>query len=77
MNGLKVYDITPELNRAIQKLDTWLSTQPDSASIIEETRKTLYFIVKKGYYNEKEKDLLNTLRTQYYLEKENNDDLQV
>ena len=70
MNGLKVYDVTPELNRAIQKLDTWLSTQQDSASIIEETRKTLYLIVKKGYYNEKEKDLLNTLRTQYYIDKE-------
>ena len=77
MNGLKVYDITPELNRAIQKLDTWLSTQHDSASIIEETRKTLYFILKKGYYNEKEKDLLNTLRTQYYLDKETENDLQV
>lgn len=75
MNGLKVYDVTIELHNAINRLDTWLSSQNDTSGVIDETRKTLYFIQKKGYYNEKERDLLNTLRTQYYLDKESNDDL--
>jgi hypothetical protein len=67
--------ITHELDKAIEKLAIWLSQQPDSAGIIRDTLKTLYSIRKNGVYNDKEKDLLNTLRTQYYLDKETENDL--
>lgn len=74
----KLYDLTEELHNAINVLDKWLSTQPhDTTGIIEETRKNFYQIQKKGYYTEREKDLLNTIRTQYYIEKESKDDLQI
>jgi hypothetical protein len=75
----KIYDLTKELHNAINVLDRWLSTQKDDArGIIEETRKNLYQIQTKGYYTEKEKDLLNTIRAQYYIEKEESkDDLQI
>ena len=66
-----LYDLTPELHQAINVLDKWLSAQTDDArGIIDETRRNLYEIQKRGYYNEKQKDLLNTLRTQYYIDKE-------
>lgn len=68
---IKVYDVTPELRDAINKLHTWLSTQTDSDGVIYETLKFLHEVKIKGYYTEKERDLLNTLRIQYYIEKEN------
>jgi hypothetical protein len=67
--------ITHDLDKAIEKLAIWLSQQPDSAGIIRDTLKTLHSIRKNGFYNDKEKDLLNTIRNQYYLEKENENDL--
>lgn len=67
--------ITYDLDKGIEKLAIWLSQQPDSAGIIRDTLKTLHSIRKNGFYNDKEKDLLNTIRNQYYLEKENEDDL--
>jgi hypothetical protein len=67
--------ITHELDKAIEKLATWLGSQPDSAGVVRDTLKTLYSIRKNGVYNDKEKDLLNTLRTQYYLDKETENDL--
>lgn len=67
--------ITYDLDKGIEKLAIWLNQQPDSAGIIRDTLKTLHSIRKNGFYNDKEKDLLNTIRNQYYLEKENEDDL--
>lgn len=67
--------ITYDLDKGIEKLAIWLSQQPDSAGIIRDTLKTLHSIRKNGFYNDKEKDLLNTIRNQYYLEKENENDL--
>jgi hypothetical protein len=70
MKELKIYDITPEIRDGILNLSKWLSTQDDAYNTIKDVQYHLQQILRKGYYNDKEKDLLNTLRTQYYIVKE-------
>ena len=70
MKVTKIYDITPEIRNGILNLDKWLGNENDTNGTIKDVRYHLNAILKKGYYNEKEKDLLNTLRSQYYIVKE-------
>jgi hypothetical protein len=72
MKELKVYDITPETRVGIINLGKWLSNEIDTNGTIKDVQYHLEQILRKGYYNDKEKDLLNTLRTQYYIQKEEN-----
>jgi hypothetical protein len=72
MKELNVYDITPETRVGIINLGKWLSNEIDTNGTIKDVQYHLEQILRKGYYNDKEKDLLNTLRTQYYIQKEEN-----
>jgi hypothetical protein len=72
MKELNVYDITPETRVGIINLGKWLSNENDTNGTIKDVQYHLEQILRKGYYNDKEKDLLNTLRTQYYIQKEEN-----
>jgi hypothetical protein len=59
--------LTNQQRVGVIKIDKWLrnSQSSDLTGLVEKSREVLDSILTKGYYTDKEKELLNELRMQY------------
>lgn len=59
--------LTNQQRVGVIKIDKWLrnSQSSDLTGLVEKSREVLDSILTKGYYTDKEKELLNELRVQY------------
>jgi len=64
---MKTEFLTNQQRVGVIKIDKWLrnSQSSDLTGLIEKSREVLDSILTKGYYTDKEKELLNELRLQY------------
>ena len=68
------YDLDDNLREGITKLHKWLQTKEadDLTHTVTKSIEILTYILIREYYTEKEKELLNELRAQYFQDKKSN-----
>lgn len=67
----KEYQLDDNLRDGITKLHKWLQTKEanDMTNTITKSIEILTYILIREYYTDKEKELLNELRAQYFKDK--------
>ena len=70
----KEYELDNNLKEGITKLHKWLETKEadDMTNTVGKSIEILTYILIREYYTEKEKELLNELRAQYFKDKKSN-----
>jgi hypothetical protein len=70
----KEYQLDDNLRDGIIKLHKWLQTKEDSdmTNTVTKSIEILTYILIREYYTDKEKELLNELRAQYFRDKKSN-----
>ena len=70
----KEYELDNNLKEGITKLQKWLQTKEadDMTNTVGKSIEILTYILIREYYTEKEKELLNELRAQYFKDKKSN-----
>lgn len=65
------YELDDTLRDGITKLHKWLQTKKgdDLSGTVSKTLDTLTYILIREFYNDRERELLNELRSQYVKEK--------
>lgn len=68
------YELDYNLTEGITKLKKWLQTKEagDLTNTVGKSIEILTYILIREYYTEKEKELLNELRAQYFEDKKSN-----
>lgn len=65
---MKTVNLNKDTIILLSKIDKWLRddyTNGHNNEVVLKTREVISKIIKRGYYNEQERDLLNELRSQY------------
>lgn len=65
---MKTVNLNKDTIILLSKIDKWLRddyTNGHNNEVVLKTREVISKIMKRGYYNEQERDLLNELRSQY------------
>ena len=70
----KEYQLDDNLRDGITKLHKWLQTKEDGdmTNTVTKSIEILTYILIREYYTDKEKELLNELRAQYFRDKKSN-----
>lgn len=68
------YELDNNLREGITKLHKWLQTKEadDLTNTVGKSIEILTYILIREYYTDKEKELLNELRAQYFEDKKSN-----
>jgi len=68
------YELDDNLREGITKLHKWLQTKEagDLTHTVTKSIEILTYILIREYYTDKEKELLNELRAQYFEDKKSN-----
>ena len=68
------YELDNNLREGINKLHKWLETKEadDLTNTVGKSIEILTYILIREYYTDKEKELLNELRAQYFEDKKSN-----
>ena len=68
------YEVDNNLREGITKLHKWLQTKEadDLTNTVGKSIEILTYILIREYYTDKEKELLNELRAQYFEDKKSN-----